>query len=90
MNDCTSKMDIIFCTSLVIYFTNRKKIFKCVKISSAQVLLDDLSDDEDMARQFISVYGKNNFFMRNFCLCSADVKSNLFTGFCYNVYCGNL
>jgi hypothetical protein len=51
---------------------------------------NEFTDDKDITRQLRAFYAKGNFLMRNFKICSPDVKAKLFNAFCSNVYCGHL
>ena len=49
-----------------------------------------LNDDHDMMRHKRYLYSKGNLIVRNFKLCSDQVKLKLFKTFCYNIYGGHL
>ena len=51
---------------------------------------NNLTDDKDISRQLRAFYAKSNFLMRNFSMCTQEVKSKLFSAFCSNMYCGHL
>ena len=44
---------------------------------------DDLSDDDDMARQYRQIYAQGNAILRNFFMCNESVKITLFGSFCW-------
>jgi hypothetical protein len=54
------------------------------------IIKEDLSDNCDMIRHKKYLYVKGNMLLRNFKLCSDDVKHKLLKTFCYNVYGGHL
>ena len=39
---------------------------------------DDLSDDDDMARQYLQIYAQGNGLLRTFFMCTESVKITLF------------
>ena len=47
---------------------------------------DDLSDDDDMARQYRQIYAQGNALLRNFFMCTESVKITLFRSFCTSLY----
>ena len=47
---------------------------------------DDLSDDDDMARQYRQIYAQGNALLRNFFRCTESVKITLFRSFCTSLY----
>ncbi len=47
---------------------------------------DDLSDDDDMARQYRQIYAQGNALLRNLFMCTASVKITLFRSFCTSLY----
>ena len=47
---------------------------------------DDLSDDDDMARQYRQIYAQGNALLRKFCMCTESVKITLFRSFCTSLY----
>ena len=49
-----------------------------------------LSDDDDINHQRRQLYARGNMLLRNFGVCSAEVKLKLFNTFCSNVYCCQL
>ena len=51
------------------------------------LLTDDLSDDCNMLRQRGICYARSNSLIRNFSLCSPNVKVKLFKAFCCIMYC---
>ena len=51
------------------------------------ILTDDLSDDCNMLKQRGICYARSNSLIRNFSLCSPNVKVKLFKAFCCIMYC---
>lgn len=49
-------------------------------------LSSDFSDDKDIARQIKSFYSRGNMLLRNFRMCSVNVKLEMFRTFCCNMY----
>ena len=47
---------------------------------------DDLSDDDDMARQYRQIYAQGNALLRKFFMCTESVKITLFRSFCTSLY----
>ena len=47
---------------------------------------DDLSDDDDMARQYRQIYAQGNALLRNFFMCTESVKITLFRSFCTSLH----
>ena len=47
---------------------------------------DDLSDDDNMARQYRQIYAQGNALLRNNCMCTESVKITLFRSFCTSLY----
>ena len=43
---------------------------------------DDLSDDDDMARQYRQIYAQGNALLKTFFMCTDSVKITLFRSFC--------
>ena len=43
---------------------------------------DDLSDDDDMARQYRQIYAQGNALLRKFFMWTESVKITLFRSFC--------
>ena len=51
---------------------------------------DDLSDDKDIARQCRKLYAQSNTLVRQFHMCTPDVKVNLFRTYCTPLYTAHL
>ena len=47
---------------------------------------DDLSDDDDMARQYRQIYAQGNALLRKCFMCTESVKITLFRSFCTSLY----
>ena len=47
---------------------------------------DDLSDDDDMARQYRQIYSQGNALLRKFFMCTESVKITLFRSCCTSLY----
>ena len=47
---------------------------------------DDLSDDDDMARQYRQIYAQGNALLRKLFMCTESVKITLFRSFCTSLY----
>ena len=47
---------------------------------------DDLSDDDDMARQYRQIYVQGNALLRKCFMCTESVKITLFRSFCTSLY----
>ena len=47
---------------------------------------DDLSDDEDMARQYRQMYAQGSALLRKLFMCTESVKITLFRSFCTRLY----
>ena len=54
------------------------------------VVVDDLSDDRDIKRQYRSLCGRANMLIRKFQRCSQEVKLVLFRAYCTVMYCAPL
>ena len=50
------------------------------------VLTEDLSDDDDMARQYKRIYAQGNALIRKFYMCTEDVKCTLLKSSCNSLY----
>ena len=50
-------------------------------------ITSDFSDDKDMQRQLSLMYVRSNSLIRQFSLCSFNVKKMLFKSYCCNYYC---
>ena len=53
-------------------------------------ITSELNDDKDILRQISSNYAKGNMLLRNFRLCSTEVKKTLFKSYLCNMYCSTL
>ena len=47
---------------------------------------DDLSDDDNMSRQYRQIYAQGNALLRKFFMCTESVKITLFRSFCTSLY----
>ena len=47
---------------------------------------DDLSDDDDMARQYRQIYAQGNALLKKCFMCTESVKITLFRTFCTSLY----
>ena len=47
---------------------------------------EDLSDDDDMARQFKRIYAQGNVLIRKVYMCTENVKCALFKSYCTSLY----
>ena len=54
------------------------------------IICDNLSDEKDIDRQKIKLYGQGNTLIRTFYMCSLDVKITLFRTYCTPLYCAQL
>ena len=54
------------------------------------IVTNDCCDNSDIARQLSGMYCRSNMLIRNFTLCSTDIKIKLFQSFCCNLYCAQL
>ena len=64
----------------VLSFVNKYKYLGTITVNS-------MSDNDDIERQMRSLYVRINMLLRQFNLCSFDVKLMLFNAFCTNMYC---
>ena len=53
---------------------------------SFSLIRDNLSDDDDMARQYRQIYAQGNALLRKFVMCTESVKITLFRSFCTSLY----
>ena len=51
-------------------------------------ICEDLKDDQDITRQMQSMYGKRNTSIWTFCMCSDEIKTQLFQSMCICVFEG--
>ena len=54
------------------------------------IIVNDLSDDEDIKRQYRSLCGRANMLIRKFQRCSEQVRLVLFRAYCTVLYCAPL
>ena len=54
------------------------------------IIANDLSDDEDIKRQYRSLCGRANMLIRKFQRCSEQVRLVLFRAYCTVLYCSPL
>ena len=54
------------------------------------MMSDDMSDDEDVKRQYCKLYAQANMLARKFYMCTDDVKVSLFRAYCTPLYTAHL
>ena len=54
------------------------------------IIRDDLSDDDDVKRQYCKLYAQANMLSRKFHMCTDDVKIALFKAYCTPLYTAHL
>jgi hypothetical protein len=54
------------------------------------ILTYNLSDADDISRQTRYIYASSNSLIRQFYMCSVDVKIALFKTYCQSLYCSHL
>ena len=54
------------------------------------IIRDDLSDDDDIQRQYCKLYAQANMLCRKFHMCTNDVKIALFKAYCSPLYTAHL
>ena len=54
------------------------------------IIRDDLSDDDDIQRQYCKLYAQANMLGRKFHMCTDDVKISLFKAYCTPMYTAHL
>ena len=54
------------------------------------IIRDDLSDDDDVQRQYCKLYAQANMLSRKFHMCTDDVKIALFKAYCTPLYTAHL
>ena len=68
------------------------KVLKCVTEQKylGIFITSEFSDNRDITRQIRSTYSRGNVLISKFRKCSNEVKVQLFSSFCSNLYCSSL
>ena len=54
------------------------------------IINNNLTDDDDIARQKIYIYAQANALARKFYLCNSSIKTTLFNSYCCSMYTSSL